>query len=70
MKKTFYDTKGFEITDGCTIYNPADINPYQFVKEINGELWFGKIGTYENSTENDWCKLDKKYETEKFWTII
>ena len=65
----FFDVKGREITDGCTIWNPADKHPEQSVKLINGELWFGAKGTTPNE-DNDWCKLDKRYGTEKFWLIV
>ena len=65
----FFDVKGREITDGCTIWNPADKHPEQLVKLINGELWFGAKGTTPNE-DNDWCKLDKRYGTEKFWLIV
>jgi hypothetical protein len=65
----FFDVKGREITDGCIIWNPADKHPEQSVKLIDGDLWFGAKGTtpIEN---NDWCKLDKRYGTEKFWIIV
>lgn len=66
----FFDVKGREITDGCVIWNPADKFPEQQVKMIDGELWFGAKNTSELSQNNDWCKLDKRYETEKFWLIV
>jgi hypothetical protein len=65
----FFDIKGREITDGCVIWNPADKYPEQIVKLIDGELWFGAKGTAP-SENNDWCKLDKRYGTEKFWLIV
>jgi len=65
----FFDVKGQEITDGCVIWNPADKNPEQSVKLIDGYLWFGAKGTTPNEN-NDWCKLDKRYGTEKFWLIL
>ena len=66
---SFFDVRGREITDGCVIWNPADKNPEQSVKLIDGELWFGAKGTTPNEN-NDWCKLDKRYGTEKFWLIV
>ena len=65
----FFDVKGREITDGCIIWNPADKHPEQSVKLIDGELWFGAKGTTPNEN-NDWCKLDKRYGTEKFRLIV
>jgi hypothetical protein len=65
----FFDVKGREITDGCVIWNPADKHPEQSVKLIDGILWFGAKGT-EPDENNDWCKLDKRYGTEKFWLIV
>lgn len=66
----FFDVKGSEITDGCVIWNPADRNPEQSVELIEGELWFGAKGTTINDNNNDWCKLEKRYATEKFWLIV
>ena len=68
-RPVFFDVKGREITDGCVIWNPADEHPEQSVKLIDGELWFGVKGTIPNEG-NDWCKLDKRYGTEKFWLIV
>lgn len=65
----FFDIKGQEITDGCVIWNPANKHPEQSVKLIDGELWFGAKGTTPNKN-NDWCKLDKRYGTEKYWLIV
>lgn len=65
----FFDVKGQEITDGCVIWNPANEHPEQSVKLIDGELWFGAKGTTPNKN-NDWCKLDKRYGTEKYWLIV
>lgn len=66
----YFDLNGREITDGCVLYNPADRDPYQDVKLINGELWFGKHGTSPTDENNDWCKIDERYGTEKFWLIV
>jgi len=66
---SFFDVKGREITDGCTILNPADSHPKQVVKVIDNEFWFGAKGTAP-SENNDWCKMDKRFGFEKFWLVV
>ncbi len=66
----FFDVNGGEIKSGMVIKNDFDRNPYQRVAEIEGELWFGAVGTSINDDENDWCKMTDKYGFEKFWEIV
>lgn len=71
MKKEniFHDRNGVEIKSGMVIKNDFDKNPFQRIEKINGELWFGAVGTTIGDDENDWCKMENIYGFEKFWVV-